>query len=48
MAVYGSKGGRRRNWKKLLGIYLVVGAIAYFLIYLALQAGNGGGGGLYG
>lgn len=30
-----------------LGIYLVVGAVAYFVIYLILQAGNGGGGGLY-
>jgi hypothetical protein len=49
MATYGSKGGFRRNWKKLLGIYLVVAAVAYFLIFLAIQAGNGGGGGgLYG
>lgn len=48
MAQYGgSKGGYRRNWKKLLGIYLAVGAVVYFLVFLVLQAGDGGGG-LYG
>jgi hypothetical protein len=48
MAGYGqAKGGFRRNWKKLLGIYLVVGAVVYFLIFLALQTGGGSGGGLY-
>lgn len=37
-----------RNWKKLVAIYLVIGAVAYGLIYLALQSGGGSGGGLYG
>jgi hypothetical protein len=43
------KHGYGRNWKKLVAIYLVIGALAYGLIYLALQSGGGsGGGGLYG
>jgi hypothetical protein len=43
------KQGYGRNWKKLVAIYLVIGALAYGLIYLALQSGGGsGGGGLYG
>ncbi|HEY7477952.1 MAG TPA: hypothetical protein VIB62_06920 [Actinomycetota bacterium] len=38
-----------RNWKRLVVIYLAVGAVVYGVIYLLLQAGNGGsGGGLYG
>jgi hypothetical protein len=36
-----------RNWKRLLGIYLVVGVAVYFLIFLLLRAGGGSGGGLY-
>ena len=36
-----------RNWKKLLAIYVVVGAVVYGLIYLFLQLGDGSGGGLY-
>lgn len=36
-----------RNWKKLLGIYLAVGAVVYLVIFLVLSAGNGSGGGLY-
>ena len=37
-----------RNWKKLLGIYLVVAAAVYGLIFLLLRyGGDGSGGGLY-
>jgi hypothetical protein len=36
-----------RNWKKLLAIYLVVGAAVYGLIYLILQSGGGSGGGFF-
>jgi hypothetical protein len=36
-----------RNWKKLLAIYVVVGAVVYGLIYLFLQLGDGFSGGLY-
>jgi hypothetical protein len=39
--------GYGRNWKKLLVIYLVVGAAVYGLIYLFLQSGGGSGGGFY-
>jgi hypothetical protein len=43
------KSGYRRNWKKWLVIYAVVGVIAYAIIYLVLSTngGGGGGGGLY-
>ena len=47
----GSRGYGRRNWKKLLAIYVVVGAVIYALVYLVFLAGGsgsgGGGGGLY-
>jgi hypothetical protein len=43
MASEGSGYGRKR--KKWLAIYLAVGAVAYFLIYLAFFAHSGGGGG---
>jgi hypothetical protein len=41
--------GYGRNWKKLLAIYAVVGAVAYLIIYLVFFAdgGGGAGGGLY-
>jgi hypothetical protein len=46
-----NRGYGRRNWKKLLAIYVVVGAVIYALVYLILFAGGsssgGGGGGLY-
>jgi hypothetical protein len=35
------KRGYGRNWKKLLAIYLAVGAVVYLVIFLALQAGSG-------
>jgi hypothetical protein len=43
------KPGYRRNWKKWLAIYVVVGLIVYAIIYLMLSTsgGGGGGGGLY-
>jgi hypothetical protein len=45
MAQKGS--GYGRNWKKLLAIYLIIGAIAYVVIYLMFFTGSGGGGGAY-
>jgi hypothetical protein len=38
-------GYGRKSWKKWLAIYLVVGAIAYLVVYLLFFAGGGGGGG---
>jgi hypothetical protein len=39
------KSGYKKNWAKYIGIYLVVGGIAYLLIYLfAFHHGGGGGG----
>ena len=38
--------GYKKNWAKYVGIYLVVGGIAYLLIYLfAFHHGGGMGGG---
>jgi len=40
----------RGRWKKWLAIYLVVGALAYLIVYAIFFAGGGGaggGGGLY-
>jgi hypothetical protein len=40
------KSGYKKNWAKYIGIYLVVGGIAYLLIYLfAFHHGGGMGGG---
>jgi hypothetical protein len=40
------KGGYRRNWAKWIGLYLVVGGIAYLIVYLvAFHHGGGAGGG---
>jgi hypothetical protein len=48
MAENRENGRYGRNWKKLLGIYLVVGAAVYGLIFLLLRyGGDGSGGGLY-
>ncbi|HEV2685347.1 MAG TPA: hypothetical protein VGW79_01780 [Actinomycetota bacterium] len=42
------KSGYKKNWVKYIGIYLVVGGIAYLLIYLfAFHHGGGAGGGGY-
>ena len=42
-------GYARMSWKKWLAIYVVVGAIAYLVIYLLFftGGGSGGGGGIY-
>jgi len=37
--------GYGRNWKKWLTIYLVIGTIAYFVVYLLFFTGGGGAGG---
>jgi len=37
--------GYGRKWKKWLGIYLVIGAVVYFAIYLLLLHHGGGAGG---
>jgi hypothetical protein len=42
MAQKGTSYGRK--WKKWLAIYLVVGAIAYLVIYLLFFTGGGSGG----
>jgi hypothetical protein len=40
------KSGYKKSWKRYVGIYLVVGGIAYLLIYLfAFHHGGGMGGG---
>jgi hypothetical protein len=43
--------GYGRNWKKLLAIYVVAGAVIYALVYLIFFTGGSGsggsGGGLY-
>jgi hypothetical protein len=41
----GNRGYGRGNWKKLLAIYIVVGAVIYALAYLIFFAGGGGSGG---
>jgi len=46
----GKGSGYGRNWKKLLAIYAVSGAVVYLIVYLVFFAhifGGGGGGGLY-
>ncbi len=41
--------GYGRRWKKWLGIYLAVGAVAYFAVYLLFfHHGGGAGGGGFG
>jgi len=40
-----STGYSRRSWKTWLAIYLVIGAIAYGIVYLVFFAGGGGRGG---
>jgi hypothetical protein len=39
----------RRSWKKWVAIYLAVGAVAYFVLYLLFFTGgaSGGGGGFH-
>jgi hypothetical protein len=47
---YRTRGYGRRNWKKLLAIYVAVGAVVYLIIYLVFftgGGGSGGGGGIY-
>ena len=40
------KGGYKRNWAKWVGLYLLIGGIIYFIIYLvAFNHGGGAGGG---
>jgi hypothetical protein len=39
-----STGYGRRSWKTWLAIYLVIGAIAYGIIYLVFFSGGSGGG----
>ncbi len=48
MAQKGSGYGGR-SWKTWLAIYLVIGVIAYAIIYFLFFAGSsgGGGGGIY-
>jgi hypothetical protein len=44
----GSKRGYGSKWKKWLLIYLGVGAVVYFIVYLvAFHHGGSGGGGIY-
>jgi hypothetical protein len=37
--------GYGRNWKKLIAIYVVAGAVAYLIAYLIFFAHGGSGGG---
>jgi hypothetical protein len=46
MAQKGSGYGRG-SWKTWLAIYLVIGVIAYAIIYFLFFAGRSGGGGIY-
>jgi hypothetical protein len=39
--------GYGRKWKRWLAIYLAVGAVAYFVLYVALFHHGGGGGGFH-
>jgi hypothetical protein len=39
-----TKRGYGRNWKRLVAIYLAVGAVVYLLVFLALRASDGSGG----
>lgn len=39
-----AKRGYGRNWKRLLAIYLAVGAVVYLVIFLLLRASDGSGG----
>ena len=38
----------RKSWKKWVAIYLLVGVIAYAIIYLLFFTGGSGGGGGFG
>jgi hypothetical protein len=43
-----TRGYGRRNWKKLVAIYLAVAAVVYLIVYLVFFTGGGsGGGGVY-
>lgn len=42
------ESGYRRGWKKWLGIYLAVAAVAYLVVYLLFLHHGGGGGGGFG
>jgi len=39
------EAGYGRRWKKWLGIYLAVAAVAYLIVYLVFFHHGGGGGG---
>ena len=41
------RSGYGRKWKRWLAIYLAVGAVAYFVLYLALFQHGGAGGGFH-
>ena len=44
-----NESGYGRRWKKWLAIYLVVGTVAYLVVYLLfLHHGGAGGGGGFG
>jgi hypothetical protein len=43
-----TRGYGRRDWKKLVAIYLAVAAVVYLIVYLVFFTGGGsGGGGVY-
>ena len=41
------RSGYGRKWKRWLAIYLAVGAVTYFILYVAFFHHGGGGGGIY-
>jgi hypothetical protein len=41
------RSGYGRKWKRWLAIYLAVGAVTYFVLYVAFFNHSGGGGGIY-
>jgi len=43
---YGKGSGYKRNWAKWVGLYLLIGGIAYLIVYfVAFHHGGGGAGG---
>lgn len=39
------RGYGRRNWKRLVAIYVGAGAVVYAVVYFAFFSSGGGGGG---
>lgn len=45
MDTHSQKSGYKKNWAKWVGLYLLIGGIAYLVIYLVAFHHGGAGGG---